>query len=137
MTLIFGGSTDVLSAHHTSQFIAPLLRWINPAVSEQTIRAVQIVVRKSGHLSEYAVLSFLLWRAFRQPSKNDPRPWSWKVAALAIFVSALYAMSDEFHQSFVATRQASIWDVLIDTTGATLAMIILWKFRMAFKLSKK
>jgi VanZ family protein len=39
---------------------------------------------------------------------------------------ALYAASDEFHQLFVATRDASLRDVAIDTFGAVLGIILLW-----------
>ena len=67
MGLIFAGSTDILSSQHTSRIIGPLLRWLNPNVSDQTIRAVQAVVRKGSHVAEYSVLALLLWRARRRP----------------------------------------------------------------------
>src|SRR5216117_3059911 len=98
MGLIFGGSTDLLSSHRTSRILVPLLRWLNPNISDETIRAVQTIVRKGGHVAEYSVLAVLLWRARRKPFKNDPRPWSWREAARAVLYSGLYAATDEFHQ---------------------------------------
>jgi len=128
MGLIFGGSTDVLSSQRTSRIIGPLLRWLNPNVSDETIRAVQAVVRKGSHITEYSVLALLLWRARRKPMKNDPRPWSWREAAWAIFLAGAYAATDEFHQLFVPSRGASVWDVFLDTFGAAVGLLGLWKF---------
>ena len=127
MGLIFGGSTDALSSQRTSRIIGPLLRWLYPNVSDETIRAVQAVVRKGSHVTEYSVLALLLWRARRKPMKNDPRPWSWREAAFAIFLAGVYAATDEFHQSCVPSRGASVWDVLLDTLGATAGIVLLWQ----------
>ena len=46
----------------------------------------------------------------------------------------LYATSDEFHQLFVASRQARVLDVLIDTSGAALGLLLIW---IAGKLRKR
>lgn len=128
MGIIFGGSTDIMSGKHTSRFIEPMLRWIDPSISDETIHVIQFQIRKCAHITEYAILSLLLWRARRKPVKNDLRSWTWSEPVFAIWISGLYAASDEFHQSFVSTRQGSPWDVLIDTCGATLAMLVLWRF---------
>jgi len=127
MALIFAASTDLMSSQRTSRIIGPLLRWLFPNISEGAIRAVQTVVRKGAHLTEYAVLALLLWRARRQPVKHDTRPWSWREAALTIFLAGLFAATDELHQAFVATRFASALDVLLDTSGAALGMLGLWR----------
>lgn len=128
MALIFGGSTDFLSSHRTSRVIGPLLRWLYPAVSDDTISAVQSVVRKGSHVGEYAVLAVLMWRARRRPANDDPRPWSWREAAIAVAVAGLYAISDEIHQAFVPSRGASPWDVLLDTVGAAVGVAARWDF---------
>jgi len=128
MGLIFGGSTDLLSSQRTSRILGPLLRWLNPNVTDDTIRAVQAAVRKSGHVAEYSVLAMLVWRARRQPGKNDPRPWSWRDAAFAIALAGVYAVTDEVHQWFVPSRGASAWDVLLDTLGAAAGVLVLWRF---------
>jgi VanZ family protein len=127
MGLIFGGSTDLLSSQKTSRIIAPLMRWLNPNVSEETIRAVQTVVRKGGHVAEYSVLAVLLWRARRKPFRNDPRPWSWPEATRVVFYSGLYAATDEFHQWFIPSRGASVWDALLDMLGAATGLLALWR----------
>ena len=126
MGLIFYGSTGVLSTQRTSRIIGPLLRWLNPGISDEAISVVQTVVRKGGHLSEYSILAVLLWRARRKPVKNDPRPWSWREAARVVVYSGLYAATDEFHQWFVPSRGASVWDALLDMLGATAGLFLLW-----------
>ena len=68
MGLIFYGSTGVLSTQRTSRIIGPLLRWLNPGISDEAISALQTVVRKGGHLSEYSILAVLIWRARRKPA---------------------------------------------------------------------
>jgi len=50
--------------------------------------------------------------------------WRLNSTLLAIVSTALGASCDEFHQSFVPTRTASGWDVLIDTSGALTALLL-------------
>jgi VanZ family protein len=128
MLVIFSGSTDLLSTQRTSRFIGPVLRWFKPDVSDAAIRSVQFTVRRAGHLSEYAVLALLLWRAKRQPKPNDPRPWHWREAGFALLVATLYAATDEFHQSFVPSREARAGDVALDALGAALGLLFLWRW---------
>ena len=125
MAIIFIGSTDLLSAEQTSRIIGPLLRWLKPDISPETIAQVQFFVRKGAHLTEYAVLATLLWRALRFGTRLQ-----WKmsiVAGTVLFVCVLFAASDEFHQSFVASRTASASDVLIDIAGALIALAFCWR----------
>jgi VanZ family protein len=124
MAVIFSASTDVGSSQHTSRFIRPILRWLYPQVSDATIERVQFVVRKGGHMTEYAILALLLWRARRPPTREHAPPRPWAGAGFAWIVAALYACSDELHQLFVASRQASVEDVLLDATGAALGLAV-------------
>ena len=126
MSVIFSASSDSHSTQHSSRIIEPLVRWFFPHISAQVLYRIDFVVRKIAHLSEYAVLAILSWRAFRKPARNDSRPWTWGPAAKALLFVALYAASDEWHQSFVPNRQASIVDVMIDTVGAGLGILLLW-----------
>ena len=132
MVVIFSASGDKKSFQHSSRIIGPILHWLFPNLSENAVNSTVTAVRKCAHLTEYAILAFLFWRALRKPVRNDPRPWSWREAAIAILLVAIYAASDEFHQRFVPSRDASVRDVLIDTTGAVggiLALRILWGWR--------
>jgi hypothetical protein len=129
MLVIFGASTDLGSAAHTSRFLVPFLFWINPHVSFETIVAVQFAVRKAAHVTEYAVLALLLLRAIRNRTRNAFT----REAVIVLLGAALYAATDEFHQSFVSSRTASPIDVMIDWCGAALgvAAYSLFKLRSA------
>lgn len=117
--LIFIGSSDLLSASNTSSLLARLL----PSVIEPALGIIQFVIRKGGHFLEYAILAWLAARAFRTSSRELlRRRWFWASLLLVVF----YSLSDEFHQSFVATRTGSIYDCLIDTAGGLTALILIW-----------
>lgn len=124
MIFIFIGSTDLLSGEHTSRFIGPFLRWFAPNISDATIGSVQLVVRKCGHFTEYAILAALLYRALRQSRLRVDR-----IFIASFFIAAVYAALDEFHQSFVASRTASPWDVGIDCLGAVVGLTCFFLFR--------
>jgi VanZ family protein len=128
MWIIFAASSDRGSFQHSSRLIGPLMRWLFPHLSDEAVHAVVVIVRKCAHLAEYAVLALLLWRAVRKPPEPNAAAWRWSEAGLALALVALYAASDEFHQTFVPSRQGCVTDVLLDTTGAALALLCLWAF---------
>jgi VanZ family protein len=123
MAIIFAGSTDLMSAEHTSRIIVPLLHWFVPNMSPLTVVRVEFFLRKAAHVSEYAVLAVLLYRAFVHTVFQSRRALS---AGIVLLSCAAYAASDEFHQSFVPSRTASLRDVMIDVFGATLAVLLYW-----------
>ena len=69
------------------------------------------VLRKIAHATEFAILAALLVRALRDTG------W-------AIAIAIAYAVSDEIHQSFVPGRQASPWDVGIDSVGIVVGAVL-------------
>ncbi len=126
MLLIFMGSTDVLSAEHTSRFLVPFLRSLDPHISLAAINSIQSVIRKVGHLIEYAILAALFWWALRGGTNLGT-----KMSLLFIvvwFLCGVFAVSDEFHQSFVPSRTASPHDVLIDICGALIGIVLCLMF---------
>jgi len=125
MTVIFVASTDLGSAENTSRIIGPFLRWINPDITDATIWGFQTVFRKFGHMAGYAVLSMLVWRSLRL-SRDGVNRWRWSEVPWVMLASVLYAVSDEFHQSLVATRMGTVWDVLYDATGAILGLLFIY-----------
>jgi VanZ family protein len=123
-------STDAGSPRHTSRIIGPILRWIYPSVSDETVAQLQFVVRKTAHVTEYGLLAVLLWRARRRAYWGDPRPWRRPEAIFAVVAAGLFAITDEWHQSFVPGREGRAADVLIDTAGASVAMLaVRWVYR--------
>ena len=128
MAIIFLGSTDMLSAEHTSRFLVPFLRWIDPQISLAALNAIQFGIRKLGHLTEYAILAMLLWRALRGTLRSAR---NLGIASMVFMVSAVFAASDEFHQSFIPSRTASSRDVMIDICGTLVGLTICWIFGRA------
>jgi VanZ like protein len=79
-----------------------------------------LLLRKLGHITEYAVLTLCWWRAVRGLGlARDNRT----AIVLAVSISLTYAVTDEFHQTFVQGRHGTPVDVLIDAIGMTLAAL--------------
>jgi VanZ family protein len=74
-----------------------------------------------GHTLEYGILGIFLWVALRGTTQLG----LWTSAALAIGLTTLYGISDEWHQSFVPSRTADPMDVLVDFLAATAAVLVL------------
>jgi VanZ family protein len=120
--VIFFGSTDLMSAQHTSRFIVPFLLWLKPDISPETLALIHFSLRKCAHVTEYAVLALLLLRA-ETAMTNLKR--SIPILYLSVWSACLFvAASDEFHQRFVASRGALATDVMIDSAGAILGLLI-------------
>ena len=122
-------STGNASMANTSRFIRPLLEFIFPNSPVETIDFYHACIRKVAHVTEYAMLAFWASRAFFNSSKDSLRRfWYFLVLLLVAFV----ASTDEFNQSFNASRTSSIYDVLLDISGGT-AMITLFYVYQKFR----
>jgi VanZ family protein len=122
LAFISFASSDSFSAGNTSRIIGPLILWLFPNTTPESLAVVHLVTRKLAHLTEYAILGFLAARAFR----TSPHPAirrRWFLISLALIV--VYALLDEYHQSFVPSRTGSVFDSFIDMTGGLTALIIL------------
>ncbi len=139
MTLIYFASSNVGSAKNTSRIIGPLLRWLFGSVSDETVWNVQFYIRKCGHLTGYAILGILCWRAVAKPARWLANDWQTRVAFQAWLIATLYAGTDEWHQSFVPSREGSVWDVLLDSFGVFVGLCVVRQFchwRTARKLKQ-
>ena len=121
MVLISIASSSEFSALNTSQVIRPLILWVFPNLSDERVAVIHFLTRKVAHFSEYAVLGLLSARAFAS-SANDSMQRHWFQVALLLIVA--YALLDEFHQSFVPSRTASIYDSAIDVAGGLTALLV-------------
>ncbi len=74
---------------------------------------------KTLHLVEYGLFGALCYRAFRYAAGVRGARYS---LPLSILAAALYGVTDEVHQAFVPLREASVWDWLADTVGATVGV---------------
>jgi VanZ family protein len=80
---------------------------------------IDLIGRKIAHLCEYALLCFLWWRPLT--TRTGPK----KAVVLALVICVVYAISDEYHQSFVPGRSSEPSDVGIDSAGAFLAALLI------------
>jgi VanZ family protein len=119
--VIFTASTGWFTGARTESVIVPILAWLFPHASLETLLELHTVLRKLGHLGEYFVLGLLIARALR-----DERGWQLHHACMTVALAASYAMTDELHQHFVAGRTAAVADVGIDALGAAAAQVVLW-----------
>jgi VanZ family protein len=120
--VIFVGSTSAMSTEHTSRSIVPFLLWLKPGMSPRAIWIILVVARKCAHVMEYTVLALLLWRALRSVPTLCTKTL---VVFLAVLLGcALFAATDEFHQTFIKSRTPSVRDVLLDVAGALLGLLI-------------
>ena len=79
------------------------------------------LVKKGGHAIGYAILAFLYWRGFEL---KENKGW------VAWLLAVSYAITDEFHQSFVPGRHSAIWDLLIfDNAGALISVWLTARYR--------
>src|SRR2546429_9802939 len=68
--LIFIGSSSILSGSNTSTFLVQPMHWLFPTASDSTLQLAHLLIRKAGHLTEYAILAWLAARAFRTSSNE-------------------------------------------------------------------
>ena len=69
------------------------------------------------HVTVYAILAALCYRALRRASPIKNKPFL-QLTLTAVIMAALYGASDEWHQSFVDSRQADIFDFFADVIGS-------------------
>lgn len=112
-------SSDSFSGDHTATLLQPLLALLLPGAGPETIAAAHAVLRKLAHVTEYAVLALLVFRALARPERS-----AGALAFGALAFCAVYASLDELHQSFVPSRGASPLDVALDTFGAALGIAV-------------
>ena len=130
--LIFAFSTEAFSGGNTKAVFETLIRHLFPAWSGDAVELAHLWIRKFGHFGEYFVLAVLVLRALREETE-DLLPF-WRVA-LGLAITALYAVSDEWHQALVPGRSASIADVALDIFGGSCG--ILWlRWRSRYKIPR-
>jgi VanZ family protein len=120
--VIFSMSTDTFSSEHTGWVLEPILRGLVPSLTTDQFSTIHHYIRKSAHFTEYFIFCLLLYRGVR----GDRTGWRWTWGFAALFCAAGYSVLDEIHQAFVASRTASPYDSLLDSTGAFAAFGALW-----------
>ena len=101
---------------------APVVLWAGVIFALSSIPSLgtglgtwDLVLRKLGHVAEFALLGALVWRA----------AGSWWIA---VALASAYAVTDELHQSFVEGRHASAWDWGIDSVGVVVGVAVVMRW---------
>jgi VanZ family protein len=82
-----------------------------------------VLIKKTAHVTEFAILFVLLYRAFFHSFKNK------NIINWTVLLCFLYAFSDEFHQRFTPGRTSTLRDVFIDLAGILLGLYIVNKIK--------
>lgn len=117
-------STSYLSGQNTSHILYPLFHFLF-GIDAAHFEPLHHLLRKTGHVIGYALLSFFLFRAWRETLPAEPRKWTFRWATLAVLGSLLVASLDEWHQTFLPSRTGRWQDVVLDTSAAIAAQLFL------------
>jgi VanZ family protein len=102
-----------------------------PSLASPFEPVYDFILRKLAHLTVFAVLTVLLFRAFRLYVARAAHAW-----LLAMLVAALYACSDEWHQTFVPGREGTVRDIVIDSLGVVGVWVLASRTRIKERLPR-
>jgi VanZ family protein len=123
--LIMAESTNYGSAENTGRLLYPLLHFLL-GVNQDHFPVWQFFIRKTGHFVGYFTLGLLLFRSWRATFPFPGANWTIQWAGISFFMTALVASLDEWHQTYLPKRTGALHDVLLDSTAALLAQILLF-----------
>jgi VanZ family protein len=89
------------------------------------------VFKKTAHVVEYGILTTLIYRAMINSGVSKI-----KAGYFSIIVAVLYAISDEFHQSFTPTREPTMRDILFDAIGSVSSVYVIWSLELSKRFKK-
>jgi len=119
-------SSSLGAASNTSRILYTLLHFLF-GMDPFRFEYVHFFIRKGGHIFGYGLLSFLLFRAWRETLRlPGAASWSVRWANLAVLGTAFVASLDEWHQSFNPLRTGSVRDVILDTCAGIAVQILLF-----------
>ena len=87
------------------------------------VKQINIVVRKNAHVLVFGILALLLWWS------NNKKRHSF---IIAWFLTTAYAATDEFHQLYVPNRTASVDDVVLDSFGAFITLLLVYCLKQKY-----
>ena len=149
-----------LSSAVTGGWLWRVLQILHVQISAESFTALHHFLRKAGHLTGYGLLCVLLFRSWfhtllDEPGLTDPGEaveqasrnlarlgLHWRCAGLAISMTLLTAILDEWHQSFDLSRTGTPWDVALDIAGGICFLLIalfgfkLWRTRQVEKFQE-
>lgn len=118
---VFSNMTGTKSNGKSKKFISKTLnKATHYKLKIRTLENLNTFLRKCVHASEFCILGILIFVCLRAFEIHN-----WQLSVISILISFLYACSDELHQKFVDGRHCKFTDVLIDTVGAIIGIIII------------
>lgn len=90
------------------------------------VEAMQFVIRKGAHMSEYALLAVFVLLHVCCYERKPKGFWLWAWGFCIAF-----AATDEIHQLFVPGREGRVWDVCIDSIGSLMGVLV---FMLCYKI---
>ena len=90
---------------------------VNSVIHTSNIDLLTTIIRKLAHLTEYFILGLLMINYLKDYKIN-------KVYILSVLFSFIYAITDELHQTFISGRSGEVRDIVIDTVGALIGVLI-------------
>ncbi|MCR1961515.1 VanZ family protein [Thomasclavelia cocleata] len=108
------------SSNQSNFIVKIVLEFIN--INHETL---SFMIRKIAHMSEYAILLLFIYYGLYKTITYKYQ------LLISLLITFIYACSDEFHQLFIPGRSGQFMDVLIDTSGALIMLLIiyLWQKR--------
>jgi VanZ family protein len=122
MAFIYWLGNDRASASETRSALSVLLSAWWPDLSADALALINVVIRKLGHFTGYGLLGLMDARCFRGLRGTLPRTGCLTAWGAAV----VWAAVDEFHQSFSASRGATVEDVILDAAGAAAGIFCYW-----------
>jgi VanZ family protein len=117
-------STPYLASVYTGRFLYPIFHFLF-GMDRARFMIWHHYIRKTGHFVGYFILSFLMFRAWRETLPKTSR-WAFRWGAIAFVVSVMVASLDEWHQTFIPTRTGLVSDVVLDSCAALVAQIVIF-----------
>lgn len=114
-------AASTVQSNNAIEFLGTLPIIGNVIETLTTNGTVTVIVRKSAHMFSYAMLSIFVFM-----SMYDLKVDFKKLCIKSIVIAFIYAITDEIHQFFIPGRSCELRDVLIDTSGAILAMFVVY-----------
>jgi VanZ family protein len=124
--LVFYLSTERFGSDFSQGLVAQALTLLHITVSPRTFHILDVLLRKTAHITEYGILASLVYGSF---AEQQPFRWRLRQAIWCIGIVGLYSLTDELHQRYVPGRNASLLDCGIDVAGAAIALIIIFEAR--------
>jgi VanZ family protein len=132
-------STDYASSANTFGLLYQLCTAVFGHINPRVLSELNEILRKCGHFSGYAILSWFVFLALKRTQRDRLRPylprrwgslfrdiWRSDWALIAVLFTLIAASLDEIHQTFIPSRTGRWQDIAIDTAGAVLMQLLLY-----------